>query len=126
MSMSPDTLPKVTPSFLGKTLNNFQAWALEKPDNLLSKIFLPPISFIEGMLGNNPVYLDGKRQALGLNFCCAGEVVLGEFPTLETTLTSPQARTWRLGTTMLSKDHDQLLEEDGLYASLYNLQMLEA
>ncbi|WP_238568958.1 cytochrome P450 [Xenococcus sp. PCC 7305] len=119
--MSPDTLPKVTPSFLGKTLNNFQAWALEKPDNLLSKIFLPPISFIEGMLGNNPVYLDGKRQALGLNFCCAGEVVLGEFPTLETTLTSPQARTWRLGTTMLSKDHAAVIDDGGRNVFLISL-----
>jgi cytochrome P450 len=89
---------------IDRVLNNFQVWALQHPDRVVSKIFLPPISFIEGLLANLPTYLNSKRQVLGANFCCAGQVVLGEFDTLETALTSPQARTWRLGTTMLDAD----------------------
>ena len=118
-SQSPS--PKPTASLLDKTLNHFQAWALEKPENLLSKTFLPMISFVEGLIGNNPVYLDAKRQALGLTFCCAGEVVLGDFQTLETTLTSPQARTWRLGTTILSKDHAAGVDDGGRNVFLISL-----
>ena len=102
-------------------LNNFQVWALQNPEKIISKLFLPPISFIEGLLANNPVYLDGKRQALGLNFCCAGEVVLGDFQTLETTLTSPQARTWRLGTTILSQDHAAVVDDGGRNVFLISL-----
>lgn len=100
---TPTTLLK--PSLLDKALNQFQAWAIANPTNLLSRIFLPIISFIEGLIANRPVYLDAKRQALGLTFCCAGQVVLGDFKTLETALTSPQARGWRLGTSMLSASH---------------------
>lgn len=102
-------------------LNNFQAWALQNPGNILSKLLLPLISFVEGLIGNNPVYLDAKRQALGLNFCCAGEVVLGDWQTLETTLTSPQARTWRLGTTILSQDHAAGVEDGGRNVFLISL-----
>lgn len=125
MSIPPNTSQSTSqqqnPSIFDKALNNFQAWALEKPENLISKIFLPLISFIEGLIGNNPVYLDGKRQALGLNFCCAGEIVMGDFQTLETTLTSPQARTWRLGTTILSKDHAAGIEDGGRNVFLISL-----
>ena len=125
MSIPSETSPlaslKQTPSFLDKALNNFQAWAIEKPDNLLSRILLPPISFIEGFVGIDPVYLDRKRQALGLNFCCAGAVVLGDFPTLEKTLTSPQARTWRLGTIKLSKDHGAVIDDGGRNVFLLSL-----
>jgi cytochrome P450 len=42
---------------------------------------------------------------LGSNFCCSGQVVLGDFETLKVALTSPQARTWRLGTTVLDAEH---------------------
>lgn len=102
-------------------LNSFQAWALQNPEKIFSKILLPLISFVEGLIGNNPVYLDGKRQALGLTFCCAGEVVLGDFQTLETVLTSPQARTWRLGTTMLSQDHAAGVDDGGRNVFLISL-----
>jgi hypothetical protein len=79
------------PTLLDKTLNHFQAWAIENPQNPVSRTFLPIISFVEGTIANNPPYLDRKRQVLGDAFCCAGEVVLGDFKTLETALTSPQA-----------------------------------
>lgn len=104
-----------------KLLHSFQIWALQNPEKTFSKLFLPLISFIEGIIGNNPVYLDAKRQELGLNFCCAGQVVLGDFPTLETTLTSPQTRTWRLGTTILSKDHAAGVDDGGRNVFLISL-----
>jgi cytochrome P450 len=85
-------------------LNNFQIWALQHPQQIASKTLLPLISFVEGLVANEPTYLNAKRQEFGPNFCCAGQVVLGEFQTLETALTSPQERTWRLGTTILDAD----------------------
>ena len=106
---------------MGKLLHGFQVWALQNPEKWLSKILMPLISFIEGIIGNNPVYLDAQRQAFGLNFCCAGQVVLGDFQTLETALTSPQARTWRLGTTILSKDHAAGVDDGGRNVFLISL-----
>ena len=109
-----------------KLLHSFQVWALQNPEKIFSQLFLPLVSFIEGIIGNNPVYLDAKRQALGLNFCCAGQVVIGDFQTLETTLTSPQARTWRLGTSILSKDHAAGVDDGGRNVFLISLSDQEA
>jgi hypothetical protein len=86
---------------MNHVLNNFQIWALQNPDKMLSRMLLPFISFVEGLIANNPAYLDSKRLVFGSNFCCAGQVVMGEFKTVETALTSPQARTWCLGTSLL-------------------------
>lgn len=108
-------------SFIDRSLNGFQAWALERPDNLLSRTVLPVISFVEGLLANPPTYLDAKRQALGDNFCCAGQVVLGEFKAVEAALTSPQARTWRLGTTFLEPKHAPNLDVGGRNVFLLSL-----
>ena len=96
-----------------QALSNFQAWALENPDQPLSKIFLPAIIFVEGLIANNPTYLDTKRISLGSNFCCAGQVVLGDFTAVETALTSPQARTWRLGASLLEKNHAPNMDVGG-------------
>ncbi|MFM5891135.1 MAG: hypothetical protein ACKPFD_08110 [Dolichospermum sp.] len=109
------------PSLLDKTLNHFQAWAIENPQNPVSRTFLPIISFIEGTIANDPPYLDRKRQVLGDAFCCAGEVVLGDFKTLETALTSPQARDWRLGTSMLSSSHSPGVDQGGRNVLLITL-----
>jgi hypothetical protein len=121
--MQPTTTPETDfqPSLLDKTLNHFQAWAIENPQNLISRTFLPVISFVEGIIANNPTYLDAKRQALGLTFCCAGQVVLGDFKTLETALTSPQARDWRLGTSMLSASHGPGVDKGGRNVLLITL-----
>jgi cytochrome P450 len=94
-------LDTILTTFLNPGLNDFQVWALQHPDEDLSKSILPLISLVEGLLANEPTYLNSKQQEFGPNFCCAGQVVLGEFETLEAALTSPQARTWRLGTTIL-------------------------
>jgi hypothetical protein len=94
-----------TASFMDRVLNGLQIWALQNPDQLLSRVFLRVISLVEGLVANDPTYLDAKRLALGSHFCCAGQVVMGEFKTLETVLTSPQSRTWRLGTSVLDAKH---------------------
>lgn len=102
-------------------LHSFQVWALQNPDTKPSKMLMLLIGFIEGIIANNPAYLDAKRHTLGLNFCCAGQVVLGDFQALETALTSPQARTWRLGTTILSKDHAAGVDDGGRNVFLISL-----
>lgn len=86
-------------------LNRVQIFALRHPHNILAQLLLPMISLIEGLLANNPTYLDKQRLRFGPNFCCAGQVVMGEFQALEQALTSPQARTWRLGTSVLESHH---------------------
>ncbi|MGK7877966.1 MAG: cytochrome 450 [Xenococcaceae cyanobacterium] len=109
MSVPPADPPRKqqtkTASFMDLALNSFQAWALQNPNKMCSRVLLPIISLVEGLLANNPTYLDSKRLTFDSNFCCAGQVVMGEFKTLETALTSPQARTWRLGTSVLDANH---------------------
>jgi hypothetical protein len=95
----------MNPNFKDRVLNGFQIWAIQHPNQPLAQAILPIVSLIEGLLANEPTYLDGKRRMFGPNFCCAGQVVLGEFKAIETALTSPQARTWRLGTTVLDAHH---------------------
>jgi hypothetical protein len=107
-------------------LNEFQVWALQKPDGSLSKKLLMIISFIEGLIATQPTYLDSKRLALGPNFCCAGQVVMGEFDVIETALTSPQARTWRLGTTILDENHTPNQDVGGRNVFLLSLSDEEA
>jgi cytochrome P450 len=98
-------LETIFSSLLDPALNDFQAWALQHPEEELSKTLLPLISFVEGLVANEPTYLYSKRREFGPNFCCAGQVVMGEFETLEAALTSPQARTWQLGTSVLDPNH---------------------
>ncbi len=111
---------------INSALSNFQAWALENPNEILSKTLLPIITFVEGLIANEPTYLDAKRLSLGSNFCCAGQVVLGDFHTLETALTSPQARTWRLGTSVLDSNHSPNQDVGGRNLFLLSLSDQEA
>jgi len=97
-------LANIFSSLINRTLNEFQAWALQNPEKCLSKTLLPPIAVMEGLIANEATYLQVKRLAFGANFCCAGQVVMSEFATLEKALTSPQARGWRLGTSVLDPD----------------------
>ncbi|MEG4842015.1 cytochrome 450 [Microcoleus sp. B9-D4] len=101
MNLNLDT---IFSSLMNPALNEFQAWVLQNPEETLSKTMLPAIALIEGLIANEPTYLQIKRLAFGANFCCAGQVVMGEFATLEKALTSPQARGWRLGTSVLDPD----------------------
>ncbi|NES76995.1 MULTISPECIES: cytochrome 450 [unclassified Okeania] len=122
----PRQQPTYKASFIDIGLNNFQIWALQHPENIFSKVLLPIIIFIEGLAANLPTYLDQKRLVLGPNFCCAGQVVMGEFEAIETALTSPQARTWRLGTTVLEANHLPNQDVDGRNVFLLALSDQEA
>ena len=128
--MSPTPPSSKTPidnaSFGARALNRVQMWALQHPGNFLAKLLLLLIGLIEGLLANNPTYLDRKRLVFGPNFCCAGEVVMGEFATLEKALTSPQARTWRLGTSMLDSHHLPMVDGGGRNVFLLALSGREA
>ena len=90
------------PSLFRRLLHSFQLWAIPRPNNLVSQLVLPVIRFVEGGLANFPLYLPNMRRWFGPNFCCSGQVVLGEFKELERILTSPQKRTYRLGSTVLT------------------------
>ncbi|ACB51997.1 unknown [Crocosphaera subtropica ATCC 51142] len=113
------------PNLLDRILNRFQAWAIENPQNFVSLTLLPIIGFLEGFLANflfsYPVYLDMKKRKLGSTFCCAGQVVLADFKTIETNLTSPQARTWYLGISPLSARHCPQIDIGGRNVFLISL-----
>jgi cytochrome P450 len=119
-------LDSVFSSLLDPAFNDFQAWALQHPEEDLSRTLLPLISFVEGLVANEPTYLSSKRRAFGPNFCCAAQVVIGEFESLEAALTSPQARTWRLGTSVLDPNHAPNLDVGGRNVFLLSLSDQEA
>lgn len=106
---------------MNNILNDFQIWAIQYPEAGLSKTILPLISLVEGLLANNPTYLYSKRQRFGSNFCCSGQVVLGDFETLAVSLTSPQSRTWRLGATLLDAEHSPNQDVGGRNVFLLSL-----
>ncbi|HAC65141.1 MAG TPA: cytochrome 450, partial [Cyanothece sp. UBA12306] len=54
------------------------------------------------------------------------QVVMGDFSTLETALTSPQGRTWRLGTSLLDADHGPNFDIGDRNLFLLSLSDLEA
>jgi len=106
---------------MNPALHEFQARALQNPQETLSKTFLPTIALMEGLIANEPTYLPIKRRAFGANFCCAGQVAIGDFATIETALTSPQARDWRLGTSVLDANHSPNQDVGGRNVFLLSL-----
>ena len=119
-------LDSVFSLLMNPALHEFQARALQNPDESLSKMLLPTIALIEGLIANEPTYLHTKRRAFGANFCCAGQVAIGDFATLETALTSPQARDWRLGTAVLDANHSPNQDVGGRNVFLLSLSDLAA
>jgi hypothetical protein len=111
--MNSNSLESLFSALLDPEFEQFQAWAIQNPDDKLSQALLPIISFVEGLVANEPTYLDRKRQTFGSNFCSAGQVVMGDFATVETALTSPQARTWRLGTSILDANQSPNQDVEG-------------
>jgi cytochrome P450 len=114
-----------TATVLDIAFNKLQIWILQHPDQPLSRLLLPIVTFAESPFVSSP-YLDSKRLAFGSNFCCAGQVVMGEFTAIETALTSPQARTWRLGSTVLDPNHGPNLDVGGRNVFLLSLSDKEA
>ncbi|MGL5060734.1 MAG: cytochrome 450 [Microcoleus sp.] len=123
MNLNLDT---IFSSLMNPALHEFQVWAVQNPEESLSKTFLPPIALIEGLIANEPTYLHAKRNAFGANFCCAGQVVMGDFATIETALTSPQARDWRLGTSVLDANNSPNQDVGGRNVFLLSLSDRES
>lgn len=115
------TLDTIFSSLMNPALHEFQIWVLENPQESLSKTFLPAIALIEGLIANEPTYLPAKRNAFGPNFCCAGQVAIGDFASIETALTSPQARDWRLGTSVLDANNSPNQDAGGRNVFLLSL-----
>jgi hypothetical protein len=119
-------LDNVFSSLMNQPVHEFQAWALQNPEEGLSKAILPMITLVEGLVANEPRYLHAKRIAFGANFCCAGQVVMGDFATIETALTSPQARDWRLGTSVLDANNSPNQDVGGRNVFLLSLSDRES
>eukprot|EP00929_Paragymnodinium_shiwhaense_P053423 TRINITY_DN2672_c0_g1_i2.p1 TRINITY_DN2672_c0_g1~~TRINITY_DN2672_c0_g1_i2.p1 ORF type:complete len:518 (-),score=81.87 TRINITY_DN2672_c0_g1_i2:275-1828(-) len=85
--------------------NSFQLWALQRPENCISKLFLPWIATFEsiGVGATSKVFPLWMRW--GNNFCAAGEVWLGSFADVSEALLSPQVRTYQLGEHPLQIGH---------------------
>jgi hypothetical protein len=45
---------------MNQPLHEFQAWALQNPEEGLSKAILPMITLVEGLVANEPRYLHAK------------------------------------------------------------------
>jgi hypothetical protein len=73
----------------------FQIHTIQNPKGFLAKTIQPIISLVEGAPAT--FSLPKRRRRFGENFCVAGMVVLGNFKEVSRALTSPQARTYRLG-----------------------------
>jgi len=92
--------------------NSFQLWALQRPEHLFARLFLPSVEVLQSFyMGWNGTKLELDKLSLpvpppwcilkqrwgGMNFCASGEVWMGSFADVERALTQPQARTSNLG-----------------------------
>ena len=97
-------------SVLGGDATNLicQSSSDSSSNTFLGKFIQPIVSLLEGFAPAVmfPEYsLPKKRLSFGQNFCAAGTVVLSEWDVVVNALTSPQARTFRLGTGILESSH---------------------
>jgi len=95
--------PTRDPTWFETIMQMFQIHTICHPKGILARVIQPLINLWEGQVANLPYYLSYQRAAFGENFCAAGQVVLGEWKEVERALTSPQARTFRLGTAPISE-----------------------
>jgi len=93
------SIPSKKPSLVGVVSQRFQIHTIQNPKGFLAKRIQPFISLLEG--APSAFSLPKKRRRFGENFCVAGMVVLGNFEEVSRALTSPQARTYRLGSAVL-------------------------
>lgn len=98
-------VPSRIPGIKEVLSQKMQIRALTKPKGFIAKRLQPILTLMEGFKAMDPYYLSWKRMAFGENFIAAGQVVLGEWDEVVKAITSPQARTCRLGTTLLDDRH---------------------
>jgi len=106
--MQPEQLKESTQTDAFQTI---QAISMQRPHVFASVLYL--FKMIEGVLANDPVYLVEQRKRLGDTFVCAGQLVLADHRSLETALTSPQARGTLLGVTMFEEQNMPALDIGG-------------
>eukprot|EP00542_Grammatophora_oceanica_P009934 CAMPEP_0194044462 /NCGR_PEP_ID=MMETSP0009_2-20130614/15928_1 /TAXON_ID=210454 /ORGANISM="Grammatophora oceanica, Strain CCMP 410" /LENGTH=448 /DNA_ID=CAMNT_0038688991 /DNA_START=49 /DNA_END=1398 /DNA_ORIENTATION=- len=114
------TTPK--PTFQESLSNGFQVWALKRARwNPIRALTMPFISWKEGIDANKGSYLHRKRLVLGSNFCAAGGVWLGDFESVAEALTEPQARGYRLASSLLDPAHLPMKPDNGREVFLLSL-----
>lgn len=77
--------------------NSFQLWALQRPQNLISRYFMPGFEVLESYFIGDTTLMMQTAEKWGLNFCASGEVWLGTYKDVSDALTNPQARSFNLG-----------------------------
>lgn len=76
-------------------LDSFQLWALQRPNNCIVQILLPPLVVVQSLGVGRTSSFFAIFQKWGSNFCASGEVWLGEFKYVSEALMNPQGRyTW--------------------------------
>mmetsp|Transcript_93397 Transcript_93397/g.263651 ORF Transcript_93397/g.263651 Transcript_93397/m.263651 type:complete len:588 (-) Transcript_93397:123-1886(-) len=80
---------------------SFQVWALQRPDNVIVRLLLPPVEVLQstGFDRNSgfPLTWYQTQHQWGNNFCATGQVYLCSFDDVRRAITNPQARTYMLG-----------------------------
>jgi len=90
--------PRIKPGPKAKALHSLQIYALTHPDGFLGKLLIPLYSNIGGIVSNADS-AHKQRLMFGNNFVYCGEVCLSGFSDVAHAITTPQARTFRLGRT---------------------------
>lgn len=54
--------PPKRPNVLEALLQGWQCWALRNPRNIFSRMFLPFVAWVDGIVANKSTYLDKKRR----------------------------------------------------------------
>ena len=78
---------------------------LQHPNTFITKRLAPLLAHVLAAAAGKKTFeygLPGLRAAFGQNFCASSAVVLSEWDQVVKDLTSPQARTNRLGTGILN------------------------
>lgn len=76
-------------------LDSFQLWALQRPNNCIVMILLPPLVVVQSLGVGRTSQFFALFEKWGSNFCASGEVWLGSFKDVSGALLNPQARyTW--------------------------------
>jgi len=98
-------VPSRMPSRRQIAVQRLQIYMLQHPDRFVTKRLAPVLAQLLSVFEGAKLLeygFPGLRAAFGQNFCTSSAVVLSEWDQVVKDLTSPQARTFRLGTGILS------------------------
>ncbi|CAE7757855.1 CYP77A2, partial [Symbiodinium sp. CCMP2456] len=77
--------------------NHFQLWALQRPENLLARLLLPPVEIVDSISAGNTNNAMITYRNWGTNFCASGQVWLGSHADVTKAVQNPQGRSFWLG-----------------------------